>query len=821
MTKLGNPFIGSPDHSAQLNQQRPSSRKPPRLVRHLAIAAVFCAVITFVFALPRVVMAQLPRSLEILGKARAAWFEGNLARAEALLSDLAQRTDVPEHHRQEAQELLEILRRHGRDGFFAAAKPTRRSLPEFRPTVRFYVSPSGNDDNPGSDSQPFATLERARQAVRDLKRAGLPPGGVAVVIRGGVYPVRQTFRLCEEDSGTADSPVIYQAAYGETPVFSGGLRLTEFRPVREPAILERLPEVARPHVLQVDLNSLGIQRVSPLVLGGFASGRGFRTFPLIELYWDKKPLVLARWPNQGFVHVQKVSEQNPINTWAGPGTSTGPIYFLDDRLSRWAKEPEVLLYGYWYWGWADSYELVERIDPATGAIFLKPPHARYGYASGRPFYALNLLCELDSPGEWYLDRTSGMLYVWPPSDPAKAEAELALFAEPFVVLENTRHIYFERITWELGAADAIYIRGAEQCVFAGCTVRCFAGDGVIFGEAQLVTEQATGPIPVSGSGLLSCDIYTMGRGGVVLSGGDRRLLVPGKNFVENCHIYELSRIDHTYTPAVLVSGVGHHVAYNLMHDIGSSAIRLGGNDHLVEFNEVFRAVLESDDQGAVDMFGDPTFRGNVFRYNYWHHIGGWQDPRQADALYRAGIRFDDAISGNLVYGNVFYRASVGRQGFGGVQIHGGKDNIVDNNLFLDCWAAISFSPWGLERWRQFVRGRLEKGDIDRQLYLRRYPELERLEEDPNVNFIYRNVAAGCQTLFLRDHRANVIGPNWSGKLEEAVTADRPGHFRLRQDAPFWKDLGFRPIPLESIGLYRDRYRSELPEAVRDAARAGL
>jgi len=764
--------------------------------------------------------AQVPRSVELLRQARQAWLDGDLSKARAIFAELATGQGIPAHHREEAAEQLKILEQQGKAGVFATSPPTSRELPELRPAVRFFVAPDGRDENPGTESEPFASLERARDAIRELKRRGLPAGGVAVVIRGGIYQVRQPFRLGLEDSGTPEAPICYHAAPGEKPVFSGGIRLEKFEPVGNPSVLSRLPTESRKHVVQVDLRQHGVTAVPPLQLGGFASGRGFRSYPVAELYWNKQPLQLARWPNQGFVQIAKVSDQEAFQTWAGPGTKTGPIFFPDERLERWAEEPEPVLYGYWYWGWADSYELVERIEPATGAIYFKAPYSRYGYAAGRPFFALNLLCELDSPGEWYLDRKEMILYLWPPGDLSQAVVELSLFSEPMLIMENASHIRFEGITWELGARDAIHVSGGRECVFAGCTVRCFAGDGVVFREGQLRTGTKHILQGCHDSGLLSCDIYTMGRGGVVLSGGERRTLTPGRNFVENCHIYNLSRIDHTYTPAVLVSGVGHRVANNLVHDIGSSAFRVGGNEHVVEFNEVFRVVMESDDQGAVDMHGDPTFRGNVFRYNYWHHIGGWENPAESGALYRAGIRFDDAICGNLVYGNVFYRASVGWQGFGGVQIHGGKENVIDSNLFIDCMAAISFSPWGADRWKQFVSGRLDRGDIDRKIFLGRYPDLDRLLENPNANWIYRNVAAGCKQLFLRDSRANYIGPNWTGPVEAAVIAEKPGFFRLREDAPFWREVGFRPIPLEYIGLYRDRFRRELPEAVREAGRAG-
>ncbi len=215
----------------------------------------------------------------------------------------------------------------------------------------------------------------------------------------------------------------------------------------------------------------------------------------------------------------------------------------------------------------------------------------------------------------------GKLFFYPPSDPNAATVELSLFAKPMVEFENVSHVRFENLTWELGSADAILIRGGTNCILAGCTVRQFAGNAIeIRGGAR--------------HGLLSCDINSMGRGGTIITGGDRKTLTPGGHFIENCDIHDLSRIDHTYTPAVRLSGVGNRIAHNRFHDILSSAMRVNGNDHTVEFNEIFSAVMESDDQGGADMFGNPTFRGNVYRFNYWHHIGNWRASANSPSAAR-------------------------------------------------------------------------------------------------------------------------------------------------------------------------------------------
>lgn len=751
--------------------------------------------------------AGLPASLAHFRASQAMLAQGDLPGAAKELEAILRLDNIPEHHRGEAQRRLAALAQQGAGQLAEPKLAPPREVPEIKPAVVLHVSPHGADDNPGTADRPFASLQRARDEIRRLKGRGpLPLGGVAVEIAPGHYPVRETLVLSAEDSGSAGAPIVYRAAGAERPVFSGGLRLQGFEPVGDGQLLARLPASARGKVVQADLRRAGLEEVPPLVLGGFASGRGFRTHPVMELFFDGRPLPLAGWPNEGFVQVARVSDEQPSEIHGQRGSKLGVIYFDDERLARWAKEPDAWLYGYWFWNWADSYEKVQSVNPAESKIVLEPPYHRYGYRAGQPFRAVNLFCEIDVPGEWYLDRQRGVLYFYPPADPQQAVVELSVFDRPFVELSDAAYVRFERIIWELGCADAVKITGGSNCLLAGCEVRRCAGDGVVISGGH-------------GHGLLSCDIHALGRGGAMVSGGQRKTLEPARHFVENCHLWDLSRIDHTYTPAVVLSGVGGRLAHSLIHDIRSSAFRVGGNDHLIELNEVFGVVTESDDQGAVDMYGNPTYGGVVYRYNYFHHIGGWQRPGEEPPLGRAGVRLDDAISGVLIYGNVFYRAAAGRHGFGGVQIHGGKDNIVDNNLFIDCRAAVSFSPWGQARWQQFVAGALDRPEIDKPLYLRRYPYLAHLNENHDRNWIYRNVAWHCGALLHRNSSYAVAGQNLVTEQNPGIEQPSPGTFRLGTDAPFWAEIGFFPIPFEQIGLYQDRFRRELPEQLISQQRA--
>jgi len=637
----------------------------------------------------------------------------------------------------------------------------------------------------GTADKPFASLERARDEIRTIRGKGaLPRGGACVVVHGGEYAVSKTLLLTAQDSGTEADPVRYCAATGEKASFRGGLGLAGWKPLTDASMYPLLPRESIGKVWYLDLKDAGITKPMPLKLGGFASGNGFTTHPAHELFFNGKAMQLARGPNEGFLHIADVVVKDGTKGYDRSGSMSGVFTYAGDLPGKWVAEPDLLLYGYWFWDWADSYERVASIDPKKRVITLAKPWHHYGYRIGAPFYAYNALSELDQPGEWYLNRLNGRILMYPPSDPNGATVELSTFPTLMVTMDNVSNIRFEGLTWELGSADAIELRGGTNCVLAGCTIRHFAGNAV---EVKGGSHQC----------LLSCDIYSMGRGGVSISGGDRETLSPGGHLVENCDIHDLSRIDHTYTPAIILDGVGNRVRHNRLHDIRSSAIRLGGNNHSVEYNEVYNVVTESDDQGGIDMFGNPTYRGNVFRYNYWHHIGNWRGTGEAPACGQCAIRLDDAICGTMIRGNIFERCSAGKLGFGAVQIHGGKDNVVENNLFVDCMAMVSCSAWDEKRWREFVKPALNDREINRELYLQRYPELASLMDDANLNHVHNNRVIRCYELYRRAPK-NLDATNNIRLFDVDLT--------LRSGNPLFSQAGFERIPVDEIGTYADTWR---------------
>ena len=666
--------------------------------------------------------------------------------------------------------------------------------------IFFYVSPGGNDMNPGSLSQPFRSIERAQEAVRTFKqgKSRLPSGGITVYIREGIYPVHQTLQLTAEDSGTEKCPVVYRAYQGEEVHLIGGEVVNNFEPLADEIAKTRIDKKYHDKIWQADLKALGI------------SDFGTTQNPVSrELFFNGQPMTLARYPNTGeWMKIVSVPQTGKL-VYAGEegvmrfglpsGRHYGRIEYSGDRPSLWQKEDNLWLHGYWTWDWADSYVRIDKIDTKKKEFTLTEPHGAYGYVKEQRYYALNILEELDSPGEWYLDRHNGKLYFWPPSPVKQGVVMVSVLGNLMVTMDSTEYISIEGIIFECSRGEAIKIEGGTHNLVRGCTIRNMGTNGIIIEGGTC-------------NGVQDCDIYNVGYGGIFIQGGDRKTLEKGNNFAINNHIYEFGRIKKTGSPAVRLSGVGNVLSHNYIHDSPHMAVLFEGNDNILEFNEVSYIAKETGDVGAFYIGRDWTQRGNVIRYNYFHHLYG---PGQCgvNAIY-----LDDAASGTTILGNVFYRA--GKAAFVG----GGHDNIVENNVFIDCDPSIHLDARGMN-WARKSMQRGEKGKMYEKLeavnfneppYSIRYPSLAKMLDwgdpcSPKGNVFRTNLSYGGNWKEIFDDVEQVVIEN--NYIEKEI----PSNIKVEQgklypeNEQILKDIGFQRIPFDSIGLYIDEYRKFLPE----------
>ncbi len=641
-----------------------------------------------------------------------------------------------------------------------------------------FIAPSGDDHNPGTKERPLHSLEAARDRVRMLKSEN-PSEGVTINLRQGEYPLSRSFTLTAQDSGSSDAPVVYRNYKKEKVVLMGGCEVTDWKPVIDPAILNRIDESARRHVLQCDLKAKGLSDYGMLTRRGF----GQPTHPShLELFFDNRPMTLARWPNgDEWAKIDAVTA----------GLNGGKFTYSGDRPYRWAKADDIWIHGYWTWDWADTYEHISKIDTDAHEISTTPPHGIYGYTAGKRWYALNLLEELDQPGEYYLDRGTGILYFWPPETiDSTHRAFVSFLDKPLVVLDNTSYVTLQGIDFAFGRGDGVEVLGGKKNLISSCRIKNMGNNGVVISGRE--------------NGIIGSEISLVGDAGISLNSGDRKTLTPGKDYVRNCHIHHFSRWSRTYNPGVALNGVGNIIAHCLIENAPHCAIQGGGNDNLVEYNEIHDVCLETSDSGAFYMGRDLTQRGNVIRYNYFHHIGRHQD---VNAVY-----LDDCFCGTTIYGNVFYKG--GR----GVMIGGGRDNTVENNLFIGNLPAVHVDARG-KGWASFwfngkdpsLMDGLKAVNYTQPPYITHYPILAKIMDDDPAqakgNRILRNIAVGGRWMDMYDKLTDsIVEINDNSVLTDSDASrlfeDFPKQdFRIRPDAAVWK-TGFKRIPIEKIGLIR-------------------
>lgn len=152
---------------------------------------------------------------------------------------------------------------------------------------------------------------------------------------------------------------------------------------------------------------------------------------------------------------------------------------------------DLWVHGFWSWDWANSYERVASLDLDQHLIKTAPSYGLYGFRAGQRFCWLNILEELDQPGEWFLDRKRGVLYFWPPAPLESGETLLSILDEPLIKVTDARHITIQGVTLEATRASGVEITGGANNRIVGCLVHMSLGEPDAQGRRK--------PVAVSGS----------------------------------------------------------------------------------------------------------------------------------------------------------------------------------------------------------------------------------------------------------------------------------------------------------------------------------
>jgi len=650
------------------------------------------------------------------------------------------------------------------------------------------------------------TLHQAQEKIRAFRTAHPnATDDVVIEIAGGDYELEQPLALTAADSGTEQSRTIWRAKAGETVRILGGKKLDDWKKVSDPKILEQWESGVREKIYQTNPKTAGVRDFGPVGIGG------------AELFFDGKPMQMARYPNEGFIKITGLLNIEPVEIHGNKGDKIGKFHYDDSRVNRWTDEKEGWVHGYWFWDWSEQRHKIQSIDTDKKLLEVCPPYHYYGYRLGQWFYGFNLLCEIDQSGEYYLDRENGVLYFYPPASPAEKESFLSHLDSLFL-FDNASHITIRNLILEGCRKDAVIIQEGNNVLITASTIRNIGGTAV----------------RVSGGfkhGVQGCDIYDAGAGGVSLTGGNRETLVPAGHFADNNHIHHFSRLQRIYQPGVTLNGVGNRATHNLIAHAPHMAIGFSGNDHLMEFNEIDDVCYESNDAGAIYAGRNWTMRGNMIRYNYFHDIEGFEKKGCV------GVYLDDMFASADIIGNIFLRVTRA------AMIGGGRGNSIVNNIFIDCVPSIHVDAralgWCAYHADEWIEEAAEKGTISGILwnkppYSEKYPPLVGILEDepkaPKGNVISRNIclrgvwdkpAGFWNTAIEAQARPYLTMENntvWVKEKDQLVGTDplfvdaehpEKADFRLQPNSPALQ-AGFNLIPFEKIGLYKDAQRASLP-----------
>lgn len=664
------------------------------------------------------------------------------------------------------------------------------SLTGFGAGKELFVAPAeqgGSDSNLGTKESPFATIAAARDVLRSLQmKTKIPPeGGVIIHLFPGDYYIDSTTDFNFGDNGRLNRRITYRSLEADHPArLIGGRMVTNFTLLTDEAILSRLTPEAKGKIYSTDLKALGMTNFGQLRSRGFAR----QTAPAhCELFYGGEPMTLAQWPNKG--EFSKIMGSPGEGSPKDYGTKEDGYYYDGDRPSKW-KIPtgnnSIWAHGYWSYDWANSYEQILSIDTKTKLI--KTGGVNYGFRKGQRVCYVNILEELDQPGEYYTDTETGILYFWPPnSEKPNKETFVSNLETPFIQSDNASFLTFENLIFTATRGEAIHINKGTSVFITDCTFNNIGSCAVNINGGK-------------GCMVNGCSFSNTGDGGVYVTGGDRQTLTPCGHIIQDCTFQKQGRWSRCYVPAISLSGVGIRVRHNLIHNHPHCAILFGGNDHTIEYNEIHHVALETGDVGAIYAGRDYTMRGNKVQFNYIHHTGGVGTGSM-------GIYNDDNLSGTYMYGNLFYK--VQRAVFMG----GGRDFIVQNNVFVDCNPAIALDGRGLDSspvWHNQVystlKDRLEQ--VPRALYEKRYPEIYTVEKylastngvPPENILVKNNISFGGKWKDVSWHAKDEM-VRW---VDNFVNQDpgfidlAHGNFALKPDSPAFK-IGFKALPLDQIG----------------------
>ena len=504
------------------------------------------------------------------------------------------------------------------------------------PMFGIYVSVNGNDYASGTIKAPVRTINKALELYHTTAENGF------IFVQEGIY--EETISI---DSSYSNLTI---KGLGEVAVRTPSVKISaeSFTKTKDSEALLKLPSQAAKHVLCAPVPGFN-ETMTDLDYGDY-----------YKAFQGEKEVKVARFPNGGgFVTASSVYETE--------NTKTEMLIYEDiEKLEKWGQEKDIYAISFRECGYNFQDKRILSTDPENKTLTFDIPKAlNAAQKMGKRFSVYNALCELDAPGEWFIDREKEVIYYYPLPD--FESLELVAESKDLITINGAKNIKIENIEISRTRRNGVTIRNASGIKLIDCEIKDIGRNGILTDGAVNSTVDGCEVHNVLGQGI---NINYKGSSYI-----DKDLIYQN-NLVQNCTVYNIG-LKNVIAGAIYMSGTGNKVSHNTILNIPHMAIWFCGNDNIIEYNDCYNCLKYCDDAGVL--YGNPGIRGfgNIVQYNYVHDFHTLNAG--AGELYM--IYLDADTSGTLVQGNIVDIRNKPLNTALGL-IGGGRNNVLKENILL-------------------------------------------------------------------------------------------------------------------------------------------
>lgn len=650
-----------------------------------------------------------------------------------------------------------------------------------------HVAVTGNDSAPGTEEKPLKTFDGAKQMVRSILKKN-KDAAVRVIFHEGDYRFEKSMEFNEDDSGSEKNPVIYQAAEGETVNFKGSktIDITKLQPVSDTKIKSRLKEDVVDFVGEINLKTYGITEVLP-----FIPNNQWEATEYTAVFLNGVEQPLSEYPNGNGNYA----------TWDAIVNSDGIISVPDETVRRWGQAKDLWIGGYFSRDYQYERVLVKSVDAEKKEISIQ----RSGIKNdeSKRWKMFNILEELDSPGEWYIDKSTMMLYYYPPYNVKNAEFEVTTFRDDMFVMRGVENLAFQNINFSQVQGKVFRMWAntknitIDQCTFENISGSVIRNQGSKTGTFEGLRNYLDAPMGIK---ITNCYFYNIGASVMfTYGGGNRQTLTSSEIEIKNNYI-ERAAQKTRYAATIYIEGAMNvEVEHNTIHTLPFHAINFFGNDHVIRYNDISNVCMETTDAAAVYAGQSQIQRGHDISYNYIHNYRIKGDGLKLDQV--PAIYLDDSFCGTNIHHNIIEDGGIG------VYFNKGQDNKMIANTIINCDRPFYNTEGGGGSADMSANA---KEALKYPGWKERYPMIEETLKNPSPsirNELVGNVTNAEIKMPTGVSDRNTVENNFIYKTDDIFVNPEMNDYRLKSDSEvanqYPEVLSDKNFSIEDFGVQKD------------------